>query len=164
MFRDLILSPSRKRLLLLLVGIVGLAVCATVFYTSQMAQQQTATTTRTAANVPVQSANDNGKMEHGNTVLTIADTPVSTEQLQGQRPTSDSCNLISDTNSTEGSKSTKRKLQSTARNKLASRLPYGAAPAGNPYGRSSLPRHQVEMWSGGQETIVSVPQGHKVEE
>jgi hypothetical protein len=176
MFRDLEPTNSKKRLAMVLVGIVGIAVGGGLFLMNRTPQQPDPATTRTAANLLVLPPADSERLRQSSegetSIVASPASPGSNEQAQRHQPVFTSKHSVS--NNVDARKRAKQIQLSAARNKIASRIPYNASPLEEFEGVSSsspLPPPpdtvkapakpvvggQVDLWLGNKESILIVP-------
>ena len=135
------LSRSKQRLILLLAGVVGLAVCASLVFFNQNSKKETASVIAPqAASAPADRSTL--RME-GITDITVEDVPAVAE-VQAPVPAP--------------KKSTKRM---SSRKQIAMRFP--PPPVGSHHKRNQ-DGGEVEMWAADKRTVIFVPPGSKFEE
>ncbi len=139
-------SRSKRRLLFLLLGVVGLAISAAVFYVYQADKKLSEVKTPVNASLSQPAVQE--QSQNGATVVTITDAPY-TQTVVAPSPEL-------------GSNSASKRRHRYSRNKIASAFP--GIPRDIRPDLSKSQRGVVEMWAGDKETFVSVPPGSKFED
>ncbi len=150
------INRRQIRLALLLVGILGLAFSATVYYLSTPAKVQTAAAPKDSARVTAVSVSDY------NSTAPAAVLETKIPEAEASAVTVQAPELAEGSKSNESHRKVKTRIRSNSRNRIASRLPFDPPPVteGNDF-QNPMPRGQVEMWSGDRRAIISVPRAPK---
>ena len=160
MIRDPNSDFRRTRLILLLVGVFGLAGSAAIYFACMNSHpHESNEAIRPADAPPVSAVAATQPRSFGITNVTIPDTSA----VAGQTGAAPDSGTTSDAELAAGSpKHNKHKMRAN-RNRIASRIP-GMDRMPGPNFHSPLPPGQVEMWSGTKKSVVEVDPGTKFED
>jgi hypothetical protein len=171
MIRDPNSDVRRTRLILLLVGVFGLAGSAAIYFACMNSHpHESNEAIRPANTAPASAVASTQPRSFGITNVTVPDMPgAAPSQTVAPATSADAVGVapaagtISDTGAAVAMPKPNKHRSRANRNRIASRIP-GMDRMPGPNFHSPLPPGQVEMWSGTKKSVVEVDPGTKFED